>query len=1081
MLLLASLIAPRAARALDTDIFTGTGVNPNVIIIFDNSGSMGSQAYNTYPNTIYSGSFDQGTIYSRCKNKNGIAGGDVNSNCTCRNTQSSWVVDQSACADTFEDLIPPPAGDDTDDRESRRKYGNRLDFETNAPKNCIQSPFQACTSNTQCTGMGNQCAAQNKLAVAKGVVTSLINDPDNAKLRLGLVIFNPTGIDYSNANYGSTSWVTSWQVNNGVYKFAAQDSTATSRASLTSIVNGLTANGATPTTHRLIDAWKYLNGQATASGFGTSPVQYTCQRNYFLMVTDGIPEVEADRDVTDQSQCAFTRLQSFVGNPGDLNSDGKENPASPNYLATTGEMYNCGSDYLDDAMYKIRGLFPLNNTQNQPVSLYAVSFGFDYCAPPDPGDTYAGAGSLLWRAAEKYGGGKCLSATEPDELDDALREAFNLIKNDAQSFVAPVVPVSQTNRTVSGDRIYVALFAPRDGAQGWPGNVKKYALNTGSGLICNASTPNCSAGSGSATTSDGTLLSTAESFWDLSSGGPSGVSVTSGGVGGVLVARDLTTRNIYTYLGGGTGNLNSVDITTAGNRFAKTNTAITYSTLGLTGSLGTATDRDELIDYMYGYDVYDGDHDGNITEKRSWVLGDIIHSVPLIVNYSDAPSMIVVGANDGMLHAFDDDTGSELWAFVPPDILPELHKLVPGEATTHPFLVDGSPRLKVVGNQKILVFGLGRGGRAYYALDITSRTAPKLMWRINSATSGFSELGYSTSTPDLKRFASSGTTTEVAVFGGGYDPAFDDPNRSTANTSSPMGRAIFMVDLLTGAKITVSLPGDMTFPVSGDVLTFDVNGDGSFDRGYVGDLGGNLWRIDSGFSIARLFDAPAGLRIFAKPDAVINAGSVMVYFGTGDRTNPMRTDLTDRFYAVRDDGTNDLTEASLVDVTNRVTMPKTEAATQLANEIAAAHGWFIRFSGTGEKVLAAPSVFFNVIFTTFTPSTQACQAGGSARIYVLDPLNGGATLDLAGTSGGGIGGGASTGGGVGSGASGALVVADRSVGIGNSIPTEMKVTFGESSTKAFVGVTKGGGIALQPVNLPQITTNVVPISWRQAW
>src|SRR5581483_10862850 len=223
VLLLASLIAPRAARALDTDIFTGTGVNPNVIIIFDNSGSMGSQAYNTYPNTIYSGSFDQGTIYSRCKNKNGIAGGDVNSNCTCRNTQSSWVVDQSACADTFEDLIPPPAGDDTDDRESRRKYGNRLDFETNAPKNCIQSPFQACTSNTQCTGMGNQCAAQNKLAVAKGVVTSLINDPDNAKLRLGLVIFNPTGIDYSNANYGSTSWVTSWQVNNGVYKFAAQD------------------------------------------------------------------------------------------------------------------------------------------------------------------------------------------------------------------------------------------------------------------------------------------------------------------------------------------------------------------------------------------------------------------------------------------------------------------------------------------------------------------------------------------------------------------------------------------------------------------------------------------------------------------------------------------------------------------------------------------------------------------------------------------------------------------------------------------------------------------------------------------
>jgi hypothetical protein len=50
-------------------------------------------------------------------------------------------------------------------------------------------------------------------------------------------------------------------------------------------------------------------------------------------------------------------------------------------------MYNCGSDYLDDAMYKIHGLFPLGNTQNQPVNLYAVSFGFDYCAEPAEGDT----------------------------------------------------------------------------------------------------------------------------------------------------------------------------------------------------------------------------------------------------------------------------------------------------------------------------------------------------------------------------------------------------------------------------------------------------------------------------------------------------------------------------------------------------------------------------------------------------------------------------------------------------------------------------------------------------------------------
>src|SRR4029079_18081542 len=101
-----------------------------------------------------------------------------------------------------------------------------------------------------------------------------------------------------------------------------------------------------------------------------------------------------------------------------------------------------------------------------------------------------------------------------------------------------------------------------------------------------------------------------------------------------------------------------------------------------------------------------------------------------------------------MLPAFDDETGAELWSFVPPDILPQLYKLVPGQASVHPFLVDASARLKVVGNQQVLVFGLGRGGRAYYGLDVTNRAAPKLLWRINNAASGFSELGYTTSTPD---------------------------------------------------------------------------------------------------------------------------------------------------------------------------------------------------------------------------------------------------------------------------------------------------------------------------------------------
>ena len=100
---------------------------------------------------------------------------------------------------------------------------------------------------------------------------------------------------------------------------------------------------------------------------------------------------------------------------------------------------------------------------------------------------------------------------------------------------------------------------------------------------------------------------------------------------------------------------------------------------------------------------------------------------------------------------------------------------------------------------------------------------------------------------------------------------------------------------------------------------------------------------------------------------------------------------------------------------------------------------------------------------------------------MVDPLVGGPTTDLAGTSGGGLGGGAGTGGGVGSGVGGNLISTDRFVAVGQSIPTALKVTFGDNETKAFFGVTKGGGIALQPLHLPQIASNVIPVSWRQGW
>ena len=1073
---LLTFLSTGSALALDTDIFTGAKVDPNVLIVFDNSGSMGNVAYNVYPGGEYTGDYEPGLVYSRCRSKNGVAGGNVRSDCSCRRTQSTYEVDESSCAGSMVDLIPGPGGDDIDDRESRRRLGSRLNFETNPPRNCSLPPLEACSSDTDCPGEDNTCVEQNKMAIAKGVMVAALNNSAHEDVRFGMTVFNPASLNYSTLDYFNEGSVTSWHNNNDAFVFPVQDMDAAARGELTAIIQGLQAEGGTPTTHRLIDAWEYFNGQIAASGFSTSPVEETCQRNYVLMVTDGVPEVEGDELEWTQSECRFDRLENFVGSPGDLNGDGKEDPASPAYLANTGEMFNCGSDYLDDAMLKIRGEYPLGNTENQPLSLFAISFGFDYCEEPAEGDLSPGAGSLLWRASEKYGGGECLSAADPEDLDDALREAINLIKNDAQAFVAPVVPVSQTNRTESGDRLYVALFSPREGGTEWPGNLKKYGLNKDEGAICNASTPECTlGGSGAATLEDGTLLATAESFWDAASGGPSGNSVTSGGVGGLLLQRDVLSREIYTYTETATGNLGGVDLTADAQAFSRENEALTPGLLGLSS---TDTDtRNQLIDYVYGLDSFDTNDDGVVTEKRGWILGDIIHSIPLIIRYeeTDEDALILVGANDGLLHAFDDETGEELWAFLPPDVLSNLPELQPDEGGEHPYFADASPKIWEDDGKKIVVFGLGRGGRAYYGLDVTSRVAPKLLWRINSTTSAYTELGYSHSTPVLTRFGPAGGAP-VAVVGGGYDFYFDAADADTPNPSGH-GRALYAIDLHTGDRLGFAQVPGMDFAIPSDPLLFDINGDGQFDRGYIGDLGGNLWRIRDDFQVDRIFATPTGQRIFYRPDAVVNSGSVMVYFGTGDRSNPLSTDIVDRFYAVRDTGLDNLAESSLVDVTQNIPAPGSPQEEALANSIAAKDGWFIRLEGEGEKILASPTVFFNVGFATFTPSAASCAAGGDARIYLLNPLNGAPTLDLAGTSGGSLGDGSGTG----SGPDGDLVAGDRWVMVGQSIPTSLKVTFGDDETKAFFGVTKGGGIALQPLALPQIDGNVIPVDWRQVY
>lgn len=1010
VLLSTVLLAAASVRAgSDLDVFiAGQSVQPNVLILFDNSGSM-ADGIPYDAGFTYEGSYTTGTVYDRCSS--------YNSNCTCRRTQTSWKV-ATVCG--WVDAN----NDGQDDRApSYKKIGNRRNFDA--------------------------LPNQPKLQVAKSVIDGLLQDPANAQVRFGLMVLNGS---YLPSDYTSSSQTSTYHNDKTILKAAV----GTDHTALRGIVDGLSANAGTPLAPRMIAAARYYKHDGYFTG--SDPVEYLCQRNYVVLMTDGRPQVDgvafgncgsgfSNPYCGSNASGSFSYIESWLGSPYDKDGDGRD-PDPGHFDPPAGctansspdaepcEYHNGGSDYLDD-ITKVLLDDDLRSDMDGQQALVTYTIGFTV------------GNSLLQRAAA-HGGGTYYTANTADELADAFRATLNSIVSETESFVAPVVPVSQTTRTQSGDRLYIALFRPRDGSLRWPGNLKKYQVSEDGDLL--------DATGAAATNDEGEILPGAQSYWDSTA---SGSAVSKGGVGEILLNR-ASPRNIYTNT---TTTIPSggLDLTGSAHAFTIANAAVTQAMLGA----ASTAERADIINYVHGIDVYDDDEDSNITEKRNWILGDTIHSVPLVVNYSATDAAILIGANDGMLHAFDDATGAELWAYIPDELQSKLRLLTPGASGSHEFFVDSSPKLLTADDgTKIVVFGFGRGGRAYYALDVSSKTAPKLLWKITNATStgggDYSELGLGWSEPAYIR-----TNADVDAFliGGGYDAYFDDPSHTAANTSSPMGRAIFAVNARTGALIQKIQPSGMDFAIPSNVAALDFNGDKKLDRAYVGDLGGNMWRIDGNLTATKLFASGGNRKIYYAPDVVRDRGFLSVFFGTGDRSNPLETSVVDRMYGVKDDNTSNLTESNLIDVTTRIEQNGSEAEVELKEELKDAQGWFIQLNQRpGEKVLASPAAFFSVFFSTFVPISGVCNAGGDARVYELNYETGGVPDSKAVDPDG-------------DGPDTAPTVTrdDRFILIGKSIPTELTVTIQREGSSGFVA--SSGNVDRLP--LPELPNNVTPLSWRE--
>jgi type IV pilus assembly protein PilY1 len=599
-----------------------------------------------------------------------------------------------------------------------------------------------------------------------------------------------------------------------------------------------------------------------------------------------------------------------------------------------------------------------------------------------------------------------------------------------------------------------------------------------------------------ATTPDGLIKDNALSWWTtLNNDGP---AVEKGGAAEAL-SRSIdsnATRNVYTYTG------TQPLLSDVSNALLASNTAITPAML----NVATDAERQGLINLV-----------------RAGEFGDIIHSEPAVVVYpdpdgnpttNDAKTVIYVGANDGLLHAIDDDTGAELWSFVPPGQLGRLYRLNDAD---HDYFIDGSPVVYDDISQKLLIIGERRGGDHYTALDITTYNAPRYLYSIGPNildpdpanapdTDAYERLGQSWSRPEKATVATSSTVTtsgcgvnitinsaDVFLVAGGYD---NNQDAEPPNAADSVGRAAFAVNTATGQVLNNLKFSAATHPGLGmthsvlDLSAFDHDNDGIVSRIYFGDLGGHVFAfkddqlvsytvcektitrsvVDGTWAGKKLFNASADgvqRKILYAPDAVEEGFGEYIFFGTGDRENPGNTSVVNRFYAVKHDwsGTNVLTEADLVDVTaNLIQLGTAEQQQQVKTNLANGRGWYIRLEKPGEKIVSSPRVYGAVAyFSTYAPSESAgpdpddpCASStirGVARLYALNYQTGASMHHFSNEQ--------ET---DNSGNPVSLGKKDRAIAIGTAIPSAPVIAILGGGARLFVGIE--GGIA----GLPAIAT-----------
>ena len=873
----AFLTTPGAARAQDdTDLFT-VSVPPNVMLLVDNSGSMNE--------IVWHPDFDP-TAPTSCNNYTNTLFRLNDTTLTRCGTTRTYFVDPAVQADGTNTRFDPRylnwlhSLPDGDPRLAEIALTNNGTYSA-----CLQAQgFTAPFSRYR----------RARVSAAKDVLREVICNSNQAgAVRFGISQFRLPG--------GSND------PNGGFVRVGVDDYSITHGANLDSAIDALEGVTWTPLGESLFQIYTYFMSRTdsdlpfgadgttrfpryryrttTTGNFGPptttaslvppDPVQFSCQKNFVIVITDGEPTMDtfrANSNTADGTNVGFSDFMQLIG---DYNPDGEQEVGGP---ACAGG--NTCALYLDDiAMFMQDNDFRPDLDGTQAIDVYTVGFA-----------TTPEANDLLSRTAA-VGNGLFFSSNNAEELADALVSAVTDIVQKSQSFTAATVPAT---RTADGGNIYTSLFVPSDTPY-WEGQLKLFEIDpnadildaNGNCALLNPSPPGeCKSGS---------IAPSAVPFWDAADEIPASPSRTLStslpGAGKVPFDSTLTSAAL------GDPNDGSDDLTAADIPLYPGSGATTAEELA-----------DEIIANVRGCEF--GTGVSNSCVDRASRLGDIFHSNPLVVGrprsfinetsyrafrdtFATRDNMIFAGSNAGFVQGFhagdwqatptppaspgyDRGTGEEVFGFMPWPVRQNARFLPIDGGSRDYYGVDGSPAAADVwihttstqtakaadGSEwrTVLAGGLRQGGRAYYALDISdpsSASYPGYLWEFPAEDAPAADRAYLGETwgqPIMTkvRVSIGGLPYErwVAIVSGGYDRRSDPNDALNYDANATAGRAIYIIDLKTGQvlgekKFDPSASDgqqNMLYAMPSTPSVFDTDLDGFADVIYIGDLGGNVWK-----------------------------------------------------------------------------------------------------------------------------------------------------------------------------------------------------------------------------------------------